>query len=83
MPKDTTNALKAKMAKGERDANGVRTLAEPAPKAVVVDQHGSFIGKLTRSQRSVLLYGCTTCDPTTAGTCVDCVALREKGLGPE
>ena len=51
----------------------------------VVDQYGGFIGKLTPSQRSVLQHGCTQCDPTTAGTCVDCVALREKGLleGPE
>ena len=66
--------------------NGYWKLAEAAPKAEeVVDQHGGFIGKLTPSQRSVLQHGCTQCDPTTAGTCVDCVALRKKGLleGPE
>ena len=66
--------------------NGCWKLAEAAPKVEeVVAQHGGFIGKLTPSQRSVLQHGCTQCAPTTAGTCVDCVALREKGLleGPE
>ncbi|MBP47345.1 MAG: hypothetical protein CMH53_05350 [Myxococcales bacterium] len=82
---------KPKFAKGETMhivgiGNGDWKLTEAAPKAEeVVDQHGGFIGKLTPSQRSVLQHGCTQCDPTTAGTCVDCVALREKGLldGPE
>lgn len=61
--------------------NGDWKLADAAPKVEeVVDQHGGFIGELTPSQRSVLQHGCTQCDPTTAGTCGDCVALREKGL---
>ena len=77
---------RSKFAKGETMhivgiGNGDWKLAEAAPKVEeVVDQHGGFIGKLTPSQRSVWQNGCDTCDPATAGTCVDCVALREKGL---
>ena len=41
---------------------------------------GEHLGMLTRSQRSVLLYGCAECDPHYDGTCADCVALREMGL---
>ena len=80
MPKDSKTKAKRAAVLGVHN-NPAWKLAEAAPKVEeVVDQHGGFIGKLTPSQRSVWQYGCDTCDPATAGTCVDCVALREKGL---
>jgi hypothetical protein len=64
-----------------RRARRAAKRARPSPKPeVVVDQRGATIGELTRSQRSVLQHGCYSCDPCSAGTCADCVALREKGL---